>query len=130
MEEIIFCMQREFQSAPELESQREQAAIHVPPAKKWPAEAGHRSLLRKYALALSLPMNQFLLLAEWAGNTLSMEYSPIITSTAVGLLWALGEALGLAFDRETRAAWDQFLSMISAVTLEGAAQARPHQSGV
>src|SRR6516162_7307548 len=47
------------------------------------------------------------------------------------LLWALGQALGLEFDRETRAAWDQLLSMISAVMLDGAAQARPHQeSGV
>jgi len=41
------------------------------------------------------------------------------------LLWALGQALGLEFDRETRAAWDQLLSMISAVMLEAAAQERP-----
>ena len=47
------------------------------------------------------------------------------------LLWALGQALGLEFDRETRAAWDQLLSMISTAMLDGAAQARPHQeSGV
>ena len=47
------------------------------------------------------------------------------------LLWALGQALGLEFDCETRAAWDQLLSLISAVMLEGAAQARPTQkSGV
>jgi nitric oxide dioxygenase len=47
------------------------------------------------------------------------------------LLWALGQALGLEFDRETRAAWDQLLSMISAAMLDGAGQARPHQeSGV
>jgi nitric oxide dioxygenase len=47
------------------------------------------------------------------------------------LLWALGQALGLEFDRETRAAWDQLLSMISAVMLDGAGRARPHQeSGV
>ena len=49
----------------------------------------------------------------------------------LALLWALGQALGLEFDRETRAAWDQLLSMISAVMLDGAAQAHPHQkSGV
>ena len=37
------------------------------------------------------------------------------------LLWALGQALGLEFDRETRAAWDRLLSTISAVMLEAAA---------
>jgi len=36
-------------------------------------------------------------------------------------LWALGQALGLEFDRETRAAWDQLLTTISAAMLEGAA---------
>jgi nitric oxide dioxygenase len=47
------------------------------------------------------------------------------------LLWALGQALGLEFDRETRAAWDQLLSMISAVMLDGAAQTQPpKESGV
>lgn len=46
------------------------------------------------------------------------------------LLWALGQALGLQFDPETRAAWDQLLSVISAVMLDGAAQAQPRrQSG-
>ncbi len=43
------------------------------------------------------------------------------------LLWALGQALGLEFDPETRAAWDQLLSLISAVMLEAVAQARPTQ---
>jgi hemoglobin-like flavoprotein len=43
------------------------------------------------------------------------------------LLWALGQALGLEFDAETRAAWDQLLSSISAVMLDGAAQAQPDQ---
>jgi hemoglobin-like flavoprotein len=38
------------------------------------------------------------------------------------LLWTLGQALGLEFDSETRAAWDQLLSSISAVMLEAAAQ--------
>lgn len=41
------------------------------------------------------------------------------------LLWALGQALGLEFDRETRAAWDQLLSLISAVMLDATAQAQP-----
>ena len=45
------------------------------------------------------------------------------------LLWALGQALGLEFDRETRAAWDQLLSLISAVMLDAAAQARPTLKG-
>jgi nitric oxide dioxygenase len=43
------------------------------------------------------------------------------------LVWALGQALGLEFDRETRAAWEQLLSTISAVMLEGAAQSPPTQ---
>lgn len=43
------------------------------------------------------------------------------------LLWAFGQALGLEFDRETRAAWDQLLSLISAVMLDAATQARPAQ---
>jgi hemoglobin-like flavoprotein len=43
------------------------------------------------------------------------------------LLWALGQALGLEFDTETRAAWEQLLSLISAVMLDAAAQARPAQ---
>jgi hemoglobin-like flavoprotein len=38
------------------------------------------------------------------------------------LLWAMGQALGLEFDRETRAAWDQLIATISAVMLEAAAQ--------
>lgn len=47
------------------------------------------------------------------------------------LLWAFGQALGLEFDRETRAAWDQLLTLISSVMLEAAAQARPaEESGV
>jgi len=43
------------------------------------------------------------------------------------LMWAFGQALGLEFDRETRAAWEQLLSMISAVMLEGAEQEQPTQ---
>ena len=44
------------------------------------------------------------------------------------LLWAFGQALGLEFDRETRAAWEQLLSTISAVMLEGAAEVQPTHS--
>jgi nitric oxide dioxygenase len=36
------------------------------------------------------------------------------------LLWALAQALGLEFGRETRAAWDQMLCAIEAAMLEGA----------
>jgi hemoglobin-like flavoprotein len=38
------------------------------------------------------------------------------------LLWALGQALGLEFDQETRAAWDQLIATISGVMLDAAAQ--------
>jgi len=41
------------------------------------------------------------------------------------LLWAIGQALGLEFDRDTRAAWDELLSAISSIMLNGAAQSRP-----
>ena len=47
------------------------------------------------------------------------------------LLWALGQALGLEFDRETRAAWGQLLTLISTVMLDSLAQTRPtEESGV
>jgi len=45
------------------------------------------------------------------------------------LLWAMGQALGLEFDRETRAAWDQLLSAVSSIMLEGAAQSNPGRRG-
>jgi hemoglobin-like flavoprotein len=35
------------------------------------------------------------------------------------LLWAMGQALGLEFDRETRTAWDQLIATVSAVMLAG-----------
>jgi len=35
------------------------------------------------------------------------------------LLWAMGQALGLEFDRDTRAAWDQLIATVSAVMLAG-----------
>ena len=38
------------------------------------------------------------------------------------LLWAMGQALGVEFDAETRAAWESLLTTISAVMLEAAAQ--------
>jgi hemoglobin-like flavoprotein len=44
------------------------------------------------------------------------------------LLWAMGQALGLEFDRETRAAWDQLIGTISAVMLEAAAQSTAEQT--
>jgi len=44
------------------------------------------------------------------------------------LLWAMGQALGLEFDRETRAAWDELLATISAVMLEAAAQSAENQA--
>jgi nitric oxide dioxygenase len=40
----------------------------------------------------------------------------------LALLWAFGQALGLEFDHETRAAWDQLLSLITSVMLDGATQ--------
>ena len=40
----------------------------------------------------------------------------------MALLWALGQALGFEFDRETRSAWDHLLSAISSVMLEAAVQ--------
>jgi len=36
------------------------------------------------------------------------------------LLWTFSQAIGLEFDRETRAAWDQVLRIISEIMLEGA----------
>ena len=37
---------------------------------------------------------------------------------SAALLWAFGQALGLEFDGETRAAWQQLLDAITAVMLE------------
>ena len=39
------------------------------------------------------------------------------------LLWAFGQALGVEFDRETRAAWEELLIVVSAVMQEAAAAA-------
>ena len=38
----------------------------------------------------------------------------------IALLWALGQALGPEFDRETKSAWEQMLRSITATMLEGA----------
>jgi len=40
----------------------------------------------------------------------------------VALLWAFGHALNSAFDRPTKAAWDQLLRNVSNAMLQGAAQ--------
>ena len=37
------------------------------------------------------------------------------------MLWAIGQALGVEFDRETRAAWESLLTAVSAVMLDAAA---------
>ena len=44
------------------------------------------------------------------------------------LLWAFGQSLGLEFDRETRAAWDQLLSVVSTVMTEASAVQSTQQS--
>jgi nitric oxide dioxygenase len=43
----------------------------------------------------------------------------------LALMWAMGQALGIEFDRETRAAWESLLETISAVMLEAAAAVAP-----
>ena len=47
------------------------------------------------------------------------------------LTWAFAQALGLEFDRETRAAWEQLLNAVSEVMISGAAQTngQPPQHG-
>jgi len=43
------------------------------------------------------------------------------------LSWAMGQALGAEFNRETRAAWDKLLNTVSAVMLEAAGpEAKTH----
>jgi len=44
------------------------------------------------------------------------------------MLWAMGQALGVEFDRETRAAWESLLIDVSAVMLEAAATVQPCSS--
>jgi len=44
------------------------------------------------------------------------------------LLWAMGQALGLEFDGETRAAWDRLIVIVSAVMLEASAQSMADQT--
>jgi nitric oxide dioxygenase len=67
-------------------------------------------------------------LAELGRRHLSYGVKPYhYEKLRAALLWALGQALGLEFDTETRAAWEQLLSLISAVMLDAAAQARSAQ---
>jgi len=47
------------------------------------------------------------------------HYEVLVTA----LMWAFGQALGIEFDRETRAAWEQLLRSVSAVMLAGASDA-------
>jgi hemoglobin-like flavoprotein len=42
------------------------------------------------------------------------------------LMWAMGQALGVEFDRETKAAWESLIGTISAVMLEAAAAVAPN----
>ena len=44
------------------------------------------------------------------------------------LEWAFGQALGVEFSRETRAAWEALLTAVSAAMMEGADQAPAPQS--
>lgn len=47
------------------------------------------------------------------------HYKVLVTA----LTWAFAQALGLEFDRQTRAAWEQLLGAVSAVMIAGAAEA-------
>ena len=55
-----------------------------------------------------------------AGYNVQPEHYQVLVTA---LMWAFGQALGMEFDRETRAAWEHLLSTVSAVMLEGAATA-------
>jgi nitric oxide dioxygenase len=55
-----------------------------------------------------------------AGYHVQPEHYQVLVTA---LMWAFGQALGMEFDRETRAAWEHLLS---AVMLEGAAAAATH----
>ena len=44
------------------------------------------------------------------------EYYEVLRSA---LLWTFAQALGVEFDTETRAAWDQILRIVSSIMLEG-----------
>jgi nitric oxide dioxygenase len=58
-----------------------------------------------------------------AGYHVQPEHYQVLVTA---LMWAFGQALGMEFDRETRAAWEHLLSAVSAVMLEGAAAAATH----
>jgi hemoglobin-like flavoprotein len=46
------------------------------------------------------------------------HYEVLVTA----LTWAFGQALGIEFDRETRAAWELLLGSVSAVMIAGASE--------
>ena len=52
-------------------------------------------------------------------NVEPAHYQLLVTA----LTWAFAQALGIEFDRETRVAWEQLLGAVSAVMIEGAAEA-------
>ena len=47
------------------------------------------------------------------------HYEVLVTA----LTWAFGQALGIEFDRETKAAWEQLLRSVSAVMIAGSSEA-------
>ena len=49
-------------------------------------------------------------------------------SLRIALLWAMGAALDLEFDRATKAAWSELLGMVSGAMIVGACQ--PHTAGI
>jgi nitric oxide dioxygenase len=50
-------------------------------------------------------------------NVQPAHYQVLVTA----LMWAFGQALGMEFSRETRAAWELLLEEVSSVMLEGGA---------
>ncbi len=50
------------------------------------------------------------------------EHYQVLSSA---LVWAMGQALSVEFDRETKAAWSELLSAVTSVMLEGAARQAP-----
>src|SRR5215471_11565222 len=47
---------------------------------------------------------------------------PYYKTLRTAFLWALGQALGMALDKETRDAWEQLLTNISTVMIDAAAE--------
>jgi nitric oxide dioxygenase len=50
------------------------------------------------------------------------EHYQVLSSA---LVWAMGQALSVEFDRETKAAWSELLSAVTSVMLDGAARQAP-----